>query len=795
MNQSWDNARPGGGRPVPPQRPGQGSAPVPQRPRGPMTAPPPFSAEAEELARRAPQGAGNHPAGGAPRAASPMTPPQSAASRPFPDQPLPDRPLSGESYPAAPPQRQPGQAAGSRAEAAQEAALRAMRAGQPAPMPGRSPYADARRREEERYASPAQEDFVEDFFAENDEDEVSPYRKHLLMIVIPLIIGLLVLAFIFFLSSVLKRQSNARLERQTRQTSKISETERRTSKHTTAPRKTKATETLPPLQTDPYENLPAWTPAPETLPPTESPSVTYPPFAPPPIVNTLPSEEPAQPLLPMNPPAAGDAQPQPQTPEQPSAEPQPQTPAEEQPAGGVEAQVFDLPNQTPGSAPETLAAPVRRIPPRLDSDKIVAQVLDANGVPTYLTIPGSFDKVYASPDGLHLIAHGAEGYTLIDTQTQQAIPLGAGAPLGMEGLVSNQGYSYLMNDGMLYYSSFDGQPSVMAAGVSSVLMASESDQWMALKNDGSVVLFDTRGEVAGGVPLLQAGVAQGQVTLKYIDPTGKLAVFQDEGNVYFYHNSVGENTTSSIPVAGDKLKIETSPDGSESLLFAPDTAYVIRIKGDGSVDQILMDQPLTDEASILPAGSDQNSAFAQVAILDRGALWLSNDSLAGSEGARSALLENDIKEAVTAPNAVYWIDASGVVKGLDARADLSQAVQPLTLSGAGSSQLLSSQDGSVIYYLQGNNLYSRRSGQAAQLLAQNAATYFINADGSRCYILTAGGGLLSVVNGQLSELASDGSGLSKDSFLVNSLMERGGNSWIGSGPFQWNQNGTIMVEG
>ena len=81
------------------------------------------------------------------------------------------------------------------------------------------------------------------------------------------------------------------------------------------------------------------------------------------------------------------------------------------------------------------------------------------------------------------------------------------------------------------------------------------------------------------------------------------------------------------------------------------------------------------------------------------------------------------------------------------------------------------------------------------MLAQNAATYFINADGSRCYILTAGGGLLSIVNGQSSQLAPDGSGLSKDSFLVNSLMERGGNSWIGNGPFQWNQNGTIMVEG
>lgn len=790
MNQSWDNARPDSGHPVPPLRPEQGGGVhAPQRPMGPMTAPPPFSAEAEEMARRAPQGAGNRPSGGAPRGASPMMPPsQFPARQSFPDRSYPTGPR-----PEVSPLRQAGQAGRGRAEAAQEAALRAMRAGNPAPMPGHSPYADARRREEERYASPAPEDFVEDFFAENDEDAVSPYRKHLLLIVIPLIIGLLVLAFIFFLSSVLKRQSNARLERQTRQTSKISQTERRTTKSTTAPRETKATETLPPLQTDPYQNLPAWTPAPETLPPTESPSVTYPPFAPPPVVNTLPSEELAQPLLPINPPAAGDLQPQPQAPEQPPTETQ--APVVEQPAGGVEAQAFDLPNQTPGAAPETLAAPVKRIPPRLDPDKIVAQVLDANGVPSYLQIPGSYDKVYASPDGLHLIAHGAEGYTLIDTRTQQAIPLGAGAPLGMEGLVSNQGYSYLMNDGMLYYSSFDGQPSVMAAGVSSVLMANESDQWMALKNDGSVVLFDTRGEVSGGVPLLQAGVAQGQVTLKYIDPTGKLAVFQDEGNVYFYHNSVGESTTSSIPVAGDRLKIETSPDGSESLLFAPDTAYVIRIKGDGSVDQVLMDQPLTDEASILPAGSDQNSAFAQVAILDRGALWLSNDSLASSEGARSALLENDIKEAVTAPNAVYWIDASGVVKGLDARANLSQTVQPMTLSGAGSSQLLSSQDGSVIYYLQGNNLYSRRSGQAAQLLAQNAATYFINADGSRCYILTAGGGLLSIVNGQSSQLAPDGSGLSKDSFLVNSLMERGGNSWIGNGPFQWNQNGTIMVEG
>lgn len=701
-----------------------------------------------------------------------------------------------------PPQRPAGQRAGRpsgpagparsarvNAEAAQRAALSSMNDRRP----GQNPYARARR---EQGQLPRENRFAEEFF-EDDFAEDTGMKRNLLIAGIAAASILLVLIIVLLIMRMMSSNSDVRLQKRTQQTSL--QTTTMTAKRTTGTVVIDAgtvSTTLTPLGTDPYQHPPAWTPAPQTEPPTSQTEQPWQPsFAPPPAVVTVPQPvltlPPEVPIPPAFDPNAGatDAPTAPPAVETPVPAPPP-TEAPTAPPVAPEQEAINLPVEP---QPERVLAPreVQGMVARL-AGGFVLVAEDANGQENVISGTGNFDHIYTSVDNNHVIVVSGENYFLLDG-VHDPIQLNVTAPQGIERMMGTNGFAYTMGN-MLYYTNYaDQQPVLISPNTVSALMARDVDKWLVSSEDGSVAVIDTAGNRQ---ELLPAYAAQGSIRLTALDDNAKLAVFQDDAMVYVYHQNSSQ--VLQIPKAFmGEANVQRTPSGDETLISQQGAAYIIRVTKNGGVQQINLDNVLSANAAFLPAGTKDGNDYANLAIIDGTRLMLTNDSLmqdpsTGAYGTR--VIEDNIKEACTGGQALYWIDGEGRVKAMNSSSSLVEAPPAAVLSSPGASQLTCNQDGSMVYYIENGTLMRRSNGQPAEVLLQGCSTYFIDRTGRRCYAVTSNGGLVRLVNGGTEYLANDGAGLTRENFEVNAMNSRGGNTWIGDGTFVWIENGLLQAE-
>lgn len=755
--------------------------PLPQNPTGGRT--PAFRPEAPSRPRAFPQG-GEAPAPRPNERISqrmPAPPRQGAGGRQAPAAPPRRAEHFASQRPSPPPFSAPAPPPSDPAAAARRAAEYAKQvsgiSNQAYPPGGYPPYTDQ---------LPENNRFVDDFFTESDSPGLrsSSHRGFLLGAVIAAII--LVLISIFFLFKSFSRRNEVRLaKRETSATSSYTSSRPSATTSESTTRKPTESTTLTPLGTDPYQNLPAWTPptAPPTLPPEQT--------AAPPVVNQVTDLPTAPPEIPQDNPNG---------------------------AAGNESQGSDTPASDPGAAaqdPQNVAVNLPSMPegvaaaspsperPELMMRTEEGGVLSDERAGILLgSLASKYTDMYISPNGRFFIGRSREsGYfhlldlNNLDLQNLNGFELSMLAPQKIGQLIGNTGLGYI-TDGQLFHVQYEtGDITLISPDVQDALFADEADAFLVKRNNG-VYLIPTH---LSEVELLAPGQVIGDLKLLSISLDGTFAAFEDDKTVYFYQNTDGNASVHMMSRVGEKqAQLHYNSLEREGVIFEPDSNVITRFDGH-DITQVQLDQgTLSEDALVLPIGNHTTGPYARLAIYSNGTLYLSNeqmnfDAQNGFYYAKS--LFNGLGYICAGGDALYFTDENGGLYVLDSSAVTMEGTADATrLASSGTSEITSSADGSAIYYIQNGELWRRLSGYPAERVSSDCSAYFMNPDGSRIFVLTSQGGLLRIANGTASELMPGGSGLSRENFATNPLVQAGGNTWLAGGNFVWTVDGKSYVE-
>lgn len=624
------------------------------------------------------------------------------------------------------------------------------------------------------YTSGIDKDYIDDLM----DEEYQEKEKLPAPLKIALIVGgslLLLIAIFFAVRAILKpSESDVRLERRTIEKKRgVIETtpERTTAERTVA--ETSEEVTLPPLTTDPYQNLPAWTPPTQVERTTPAPQ----PVAPPPLVNvaTEPQEAPQnevpsyeQPVNedpnPVNPPEGGDTE----LIQEPQVNPNLQeNVALQLPESDANA-IFNLPPANIGTSIKSTNSSLLMRP-------------DINGQYQLSSLEGPYEQAFSSSDNSHIVTRTIEGKYFLHAPGQEAQELPIGAAFGLEKLVGKQGLAYL-SGGLLYYMPYNTMETVLISPeTASALMAEDAGQLLVVA-DEAVRIMNFHSMI--DKELLPQRTSTGTVRLNAFSSDGQMAIFQDEITTFLYLPGIyGDEVLRISKINGEESQVEYNSSRSEFLVHQNGTQEITRIRN-GAVERISHPEwNFNANSFILAAGSDDGSSYGALAIYDNGNLYISNSSSyydqGGSPYYQASLLFNGISEAMTGGYGIYWTDNAGNLYTIDSRSDVNSEDFAVSQIGEGGiSKISSNIDGSAIYYLKNGSLWQRRNGEAAVALADNVSDYISNPEGSKIYIITAGGGLKTYQGGALAELAPDGSGVNSDSLKANPMSSAGGNTWI-----------------
>lgn len=668
---------------------------------------------------------------------------------------------------------------------------------------------------------PASNRFAEEFFDEaEDQDEGAPRRRAMLILAGAL--GVLVLiGFAVVLISGLFGKKDVRLEKHTAESESRAE---RSSETTASVSKALLTihpdisnqTTLTPLGTDPYQNPPAYIPTPEpteapTELPTEAPTLllpeipaTMPPTAAPPPVVIVPTQpevimppETAETSAPVLPPADPGESGGESVEEIPAETPAGMSQTTEPPAPeeAVEELAVDLP--AAAGEVEVLSPNRNRAQALVYPGGFMNLSVAEDGSIRVIQGAGDFAEVFTSGDSERVVAVDREGRFLSFAAMQQSgteLPMLAART--RQELMGSSGFGYIMDQTLYYYSFLNGSINIIAPGVTDAIAASATDGFLYTQ-DGGVYYKDQSGD---RYELLTPGNAVGGIHLIGVEAEGRFAVFEDDAAVYVFRPQAETNVMRFGKwLVGSAVHVQRTPAGDEVMLSQAGSELIIKQNRFGEIQQIMTPVALSENALFIPAGKETNSPYDPAVILDQGILMLHSTDLlldAGTATYGVVVLGEGVKEAVSGGNAVYWTDRDGRVIVTDAGADLTVENPDISriLSSAGSSRLTAAADGSAVFYLQGGKLWKRETGAAAEILMENIDDFVMNRDGSRIYGITAGGGLLRLQNGALTELLPDGSGADGEALKLNSFLNRGGNRWLDDTALNWFLNGNLGVE-
>ncbi len=689
--------------------------------------------------------------------------------------------------------------AGGRPALDPEAARRAARSSmysRPDSYSYRDSYTQTSIYDREGYEEVPSNDYMDALFEDSEEEEGLPKP---VKIAIAVIIALVVIiAFFLVIRTLGKKGSDTRLERRTEEKRGPVET---TEEVTTAPRVTKSTEaeeTLPPLGTDPYHNPPAW------IPPTQAPTEEM-TTSPPPVVVQLPPAVVETTLVTSPPPIT-------ETPAETSwyieetaagpTSPPPLDPAASGDSGETAGPTSPPPIGSEGGAGQSslagesseinLPAPAVWEDVRLP-DPVSGTIIegassfwflrqDAGGQYQLTKGEGSYAEIYSSPDNQHIIARTEDGRYLLFDSLNDGTLLQSAPSQGLQNLVGNEGFAYI-SSGQLYYCDFATMTlRVLSPDVSSAMIAADSNQFLVMRG-GEIGLLDVNGNFTG---LLEA---YSPTQLNYFDDVGRIAIFQDDMNVYAFNPMLYGPQALRLGkvLPGQRAKIQVTPEGNELVIYQEQANSITRVTRTGVEQRISNPNLVIDQYShVLGAGPDSLGAYSSLVIYSQGNLYLSNqNSLNDGVNFQATQIASGVKEYVTSGNSIFFVDNEKNLMMISSSADLQSAEIPISiLSYGGVQQVNATMDGSGVLYLKDGALWRRSTSGMAEKISDGVKSYLMNPDASQIYFVSADNALYKYSGGISAQLAAPGS-VDDNSFSINPTSVRGGNVWLNTPRLAW----------